>query len=391
MRKLISLFLMVSLVFNFVMASNARMISLGGEPAMLIDDDVSIGLFPQRVNDFNIARIEGLAADQPGYLVIFGDKGDKWGAWGSSPRSQDLFNIYRSWNASSALEISFDVYREAEKIESENSNRERTAGGINTDITYGWDTENSEKAVSLGFSYGPGAILEGDQYGDIDYKDISPLDTNLVSGESYKIGANANYLNRTDCRFPFFEKRYDNVSIRLIDSAVEMSRDGEKTDDEGIFDIYINARTFLFNRRKINDYSKLYYGIGAGAGYYHMKIKSLEEIDEAHNDAYIGILNFVTGLEMNFNNLDLRIGINRNKTLYSSQKMSAINIDDREASLSYIGRSGSYRIVSGLGYNYKNLQVNVVLNNKIWESGPQIFFDSNLGKIFTTLDLVYTF
>ena len=71
--------------------------------------------------------------------------------------------------------------------------------------------------------------------------------------------------------------------------------------------------------------------------------------------------------------------------------MSAINIDDREASLSYIGRSGSYRIVSGLGYNYKNLQVNVVLNNKLWESGPQMFFDSNLGKIFTTLDLVYSF
>lgn len=392
MKKLTTIFIIVFILISGLMASNARLQTLGSEAAMLVDDDVSIDLFPQRINDFSIARVEGLGMAQPGYLVIIGDKGDKWGAFGSSSNSEDLVNIYRSLSPSSAVKLSFRIFREKNIQENNNANNERSIGGFNASATYGWDNITSEQALSLGISYGPGASYNGLEFSNFDYVTYGVLDTNTVSGSSHTFNINANYSNRTSFNLAIFNKRYDHVGIGFGTGGHEITDNNTKIREGNISDININARTFLFNQQQVNQVSKLYYGVGAGLGYMRNKAENdISGVETINNDFYFGSLRLATGLEINIKNIDIRIGLNRTNTLYRTSGSKTENATTTEQSTSYISTNAGYGINTGLGYFYKGFQFNVVLNDQIWRSGPQMIFDSGNGNIFLAFDIVYNF
>ena len=377
---------------SLLMASNARLRTLGSEPAMLLEDDVSINLFPQRINDFNIARVEGLGLTDPGYLLLIGDKGDKWGAWGSTSHAEDLLNIYRSLGQASALRLSFRIHREKQNSQTSDNEMERMANGFNSAVSYGWDGSKSEREITVGFSYGPGDTYNGNQYTNFDYTEFDAADTTTITGTSNDVHIYTGFSNRVESQFFIFENRYDNVLMGFRSGSNEIARENTKTDENDLSQFMITARTFLFNMKDVNDVSKLYYGIGAGLGYLrNIEKDKINDLEHTHSALYFGRLRLASGLEISLNNLDLRIGLNRSNTLYRRISNKTENNTTTENRISEISGNAGYGITTGLGYNYKGLQLNVVLNDQLWSSGPQMLFDSNTGDIFTSLDIVYNF
>jgi len=392
MKKLIAIFFGIMISVSLLMGSQARVSALGNEPAMLINDDVSIDLFPQRINDFSLARVEGLGNIQPGYLLLIGDTGDKWGVWGSSTTTENMFNIYRSMSDQSALKLSFLIGRDHTYQKNSSQKNKRTKRNLESTLTYGWDNINSEKALTVSLDYGPGSDLyDNDNYSSFDYTNYGAIDTTTTSGSAYQLNFTTSFSNRCNQGLLFFNHRYDRVGLSFGFGGHEVSTGSQKNSEGSLSNFSLNARTFTFNTQNLNEQAQLYYGVGTGLGY--MSSTNKDEITDnksSNHTFYFGRMNIAAGIETYISNFDFRVGINRTNTLFRSSGSKLENGTTTEDSESHIGSSSGYGIATGLGYNYKDLQINVLLNNNIFNSGPQMIFDSNAGNIFASFDVVYS-
>ena len=85
------------------------------------------------------------------------------------------------------------------------------------------------------------------------------------------------------------------------------------------------------------------------------------------------------GIQRDFELASVTLGSEENTT--TETKSTAVNF----------ASSGTYSVSTGFGMEYKNLQIDILLNRHFWNHGPQMIFDSQNGAIAASADVIYTF
>lgn len=409
---------------SVVLGTTSRIQTMGGATAMLPDDDRNINLFPQRINDWGIVRYEGIQTNEPDYLLIVGKKGQKWGFYGGTQQEDDFFNIIKSTSPTGAIELG--VRFSTTKLSTTDSNKEpppahnvTEATNEYTDIsiygTYGFDMGSAEVAISGGYMSGPGEInfLSGAvdlPHGKVDYTHKSNFDTSGYSGES-KFSGMGFYLDyRAPQNFFIFDMMYFNAGYTSGKLTHEFTQDTTLTEDgEGSLTA-LEANILFFKNQKITSKALLAYGIGFGFGSVKeedinmVSDPSTGKLTNEDKDTFSGMLfggpRFRAGLEVELLKwAKVRFGITRTINLYESSEDvdldplgggSDTEPDEFKEEESGIGKSGNYIFASGVGLNFGNLQIDVVLNSQFWVTGPQMIF-GNYPPLGIRADVIYQF
>tara|TARA_B100001996_G_C18666757_1_gene595170 strand:- start:318 stop:1358 length:1041 start_codon:yes stop_codon:yes gene_type:complete len=94
MNKLIKLVASMLILFSVLLGSDQRIKTLGGNAMYWPGDDSNIELFPQLINDYNIAQISGInSSDSLHGKLIWGDK-TKYGFSWKEDDKHNLLNFY---------------------------------------------------------------------------------------------------------------------------------------------------------------------------------------------------------------------------------------------------------------------------------------------------------
>ncbi len=420
-------FILALIVFcaGSLFATQNRVATMGGEAAMLPDDDSSIDLFPQRVNDWSIVRFEDIQGGSPDYLLITGKKGEKWGFYGGQePRYsivrnmkqqsgvslnlQDyFFNIYKSMGPTSALKLGlrFGTVSETETMNNNDSPEVKSEvtnkySNIGIDVVYGFDSGKQEMALCVAFMSGPGAInslIAGKLYGNYEYTNgITNEGTGHESG--YGFGA----ALRKPADFFIFNNMYGNAMLVMGKATGEYTANNVKQEDWEQSLMFLDANLLFFNNKMIAGKSEngpkamLVYGLGCGFGYSKSSNKnnmSGAEQEDTDTEMALGGPRLRIGIEAEVKCVKLRFGIQRNINLYSSAKtvdetVAGKNNDTDENTVAGIGIGGNYVFASGLGVDLGKLTINLMLNNTFWCTGPQMIFNSTWGTLGASADVI---
>lgn len=424
MKKLIYVGLGLFCVTQATLATEARVYTLGGETAMLMDDDTNIDLFPQSINKWNLFRVANVheandAGNDGEYAVLVGEPGDKWGLYGGQNNSNEFLSVYRSLGADKGVKFGFNFNTD------KSENNPRDPGDPDSKISrlgfnaiYGVTQGTTELAFSFAYAKNPvvGAL---DNFGD--GESFTPVcqDTGTTNTYSFGIpdvfvpgfgdgcaetttstGTNSNrkdsvILLRADVRKPqniaVFNTLYANAY--LMNRKATYSTNAPSSNEEK--GNAIGANALLFNKKAFNTTDSFFYGVGFGLGYGKLKHTQTVNISDNRTATLIGGPRIRLGLEKDIKYGALRFGINRDIDFISSSKEdgSAAGVSTGTSKDSGTGRNDSYSIITGWGMDYKNLKIDIVLNSRFWNSGPQMIFDSNNGTdtLGTRADIIYTF
>jgi len=395
-------------------ATESRIAALGGEIAMITDDDTNIDIFPQTINRQNLFRISNISSNTPNFAVITGEKGDKWGLDGGSNQQNDFFNIYRSLGNNKAVKLGVAVGRYSE--ENIADNKEASPGNIKTteknsyfnlmiDADYGETKNNVEKAIYGVFSYGPNTIdavtgsLLRDQFGTYANNNVTGATTTKQDGKGNKLLLGAAASLRKPMKIAVFNKVYASGSAYYSSDSASLSTGAVKNQDTSSSEIFLSGRVLMFDEKKVGNKSRVYYGLGGRASL--TKTKTLDKVtSDENNETSLSISGpqFRMGAETALKHGVVRFGITRDFDLFSynsktqTPKIGAVNDANSQKILDIgIGTSGSYSVSTGFGLEYNDLKIDFILRNIFWLSGPQMIFDARNGTIATSASMLYVF
>jgi len=411
--KIIMKMLMVILMLSIAYSTSNRVASMGGDVVMLPDDDNNIYIFPQQINQWSLIRFEGIQGGSPDYLLITGETGNKWAFYGGASQKDDFFNIYKSMGVNAALKAGFrfGTYSETELEDNKEANpNDYSSEGSNKYTSFGFDAEygfnkgDQEIAARFALSFGPSSIsyLVSQGYpgpfGTVESSITSGGATASEEGSASTSSFGLSASLRQPMNLLIFENLYFYVGLSRIGSTSEYTDDqNTKTEDNLNSAFSLGASSLLFNNTNLTDNTLLAYGIGLSFG---MSNYSNEDKIDNETDTgsffTIGGPRFRIGLETGFKYGKLRFGINRNinffnRSKYVNETNSETSVDEDEYVVSGIGSNGSYNFVSGLGFTYGNLNLDLILNNTFWCTGPQMIFNTTYGTLGASADLSYYF
>jgi hypothetical protein len=428
------LFILALILFcaGSLLATQNRVATMGGEVAMLPDDDSNIDLFPQRVNDWSIVRFEDIQGGSPDYLLITGKKGNKWGFYGGESQEDYFFNVIKSMGSTSALNLGlrFGTTNEGDKWNNnenspDNASEETTNKytDIAVDAVYGTDLSNGELAIGGSYASGPGTIEYLDPYGihgKYEYIYTSgAYNDEKGEGTASWSGFSVAAAYRCPTNFLIFNQLYMDGGFMSIGTKSEYSYDSNTEDttvpnkledlDYSLTDI--GADVLFFNNKKIvseTKYTKnvlLVYGVGVGlnilSGKYENKLKDSqipygEHKKETLSQLVIGGPRLRIGIEADLKCAKLRFGMQRNIDFFYSGKLEGNfakysgedAANKEESTFSGIGQYGSYTFASGLGLELGRFTINLMLNNTFWCTGPQMIFNDTWGTLGASADVI---
>jgi len=406
MKKIIIIGLLC--ISQNIFATTNRIAAMGGEIAMLPDDDTNIDLFPQHINRWQLLRLSNISSGEPDYAIVIGEKGDKWGLYGGQNEVGDFFNIYHSFNETTAIKASLLLATHNHEQESDNnetpvtkSKADNEYGDFDLRLRFGQTRGERELAGSLQYANGPGVLenaIIDDFHGNYDASFTQGTNTSSQSGEADVKFLRLGFDLREPRKIALFNHLYINAQLTKFDLEERLESAGNAIEHDNFDQWSISGFILLFNQKKIADHSVLVYGIGTSAIASRSVIEDkADPTDRTRiNSIRIGGPHIRLGLETDIKYGKLRFGIQRNMDLYVYRDarntfQSGANSDDVDDLESGIGKNASYAFVSGYGMEYKNLKIDLTLNNNFWVSGPQMIFDSQFGTFGLSADVLYTF
>ena len=383
MRKIVSLCLIC--FAPALWATEARVVSLGGETAMLPKDDTNIDLFPQAINEWELLRIANIdKSETPNvsdYAVLVGKPGDKWGLYGGSTEVNDFINVYRSLSDGKALKVGFTL--STDKTEVADTTTEYTDIGVNFKL--GMDKGDTELAYTFVYSKDP---LTAPCTTAPNILNTCGRYTPTPAGGA---GSTKNYnafLARFDIRKPkdvaIFDTFYANAYLGR--SSFKNNQAGSLVTEDATT---LGGEVLFFNQKNFGAKDFLVYGIGFALGYTKASDEPTGGASSDNKQLVLGGPRIRLGLEKDIKYGVLRFGVRRDIDFYYSDKTSTSGAANDNTS--GVGKNGSYTITTGWGFTYRKLQIDIVLNDIFWSSGPQLVFDGSLGSIGTRADIVYNF
>ncbi len=415
MKKLILILCIFILFSQVVYATQNRVIALGGETAMLPDDDTNIDLFPQHINKRNLLRLSRISTTTPDYAVITGKSGDKWGLYGGAAQQNDFLNIFRSLDANSAVKVGFAIGRQSQ--EDKQNNKEAAPGDASSteknsyynlaiDGIYGVTKGDTEISVRGVFSYGPNAIAAatagGSAFGTGPFgtyeisRTTAGTKTNSDGEGNQKVLMGVGSL-RKPMKIVIFNKVFAQGSALYSSSSSSLSTGATKNEDSSSSTISLFGRALVFDEKKIGNASRLIYGIGAQGTLSRVKSQNkVNSTDDKRTTLSITGPQIRMGVESKLKYGIVRFGIARDFALlvydtHSETVASGTNNDENSDKTFSIATTGTYSVSTGIGLEYNHLKIDVTLNRFFWVHGPQMVFDSQNGTIATSADVIYTF
>lgn len=412
MKKMLLLSLVTLMAVTSLTATDKRVQALGLNPYMLPGDDASIQLFPQRINDMNLIYLEDIHLGTPDYLLVVGEPGNSWGFYGGSNQRNDYFNIMKSLGSRSAVRMGFrfgitsqtDVKddKESTPIKSE---EKLSQTNIMLDMEYGLDTDEMELSTAFSFGMTPDNInsligLAPTPHGKFtgEYENAGSSTTN--EGKASRLSIGLQVKARAEKGLLFFDNSYAVFGFAFQSGASEYTAGTTKQEDESGNSFAINSTYRLFNNQNLAD-NKVFLVYGLGGSLFFSR--TADEVKLSGSEAKdtnmsLGLVSpvFNIGLEAKLKYTSLRFGIERQITTlgYTSQKsvyVSGSNDDEDTYSTFTLGGNGVYTYNAGMGFNYGPLQLDILVNNNFWITGPQMIFNDLYGTLGLCADLVYTF
>ncbi len=411
--KIIIKLLIVTCMLSIAFSTSNRVASMGGDVAMLPDDDNNIYIFPQQINQWSLVRFEGIHGGSPDYLLITGEPGNKWAFYGGLSQKDDFFNIYKSMGENAALKAGFrfGTYSETELMDNNEANPNDDSSeesnkytSFAVDAEYGFNKGDQEIAARFALSFGPGSISYlvsqgypgpfGTVESSITQAGATASEDGSASSSSFGLSASL----RRPMNLLIFENLYFYVGLSRTASASDYTDDQNISLEDNLNSNFnFSASSLLFNNTVLTDNTLLAYGIELrfGLSNYTDEDKIAKETDTG-SLFIIGGPRFRVGLETGFKYGKLRFGIHRDINFFSRDKdidesNLGASVDEDEYVVSGIGTNGSYSFVSGLGFSYGNLNLDLTLNNTIWVAGPQMLFDTQVGYLGIAADVSYYF
>ena len=397
-------------------ATQNRVTALGGEVAMISDDDTNIDLFPQHINKQNLLRLTRIHSTTPDYAVITGKPGDKWGLYGGTVQQNDFLNIFKSLDANSAVKLGFAIGRHSE--EDVTNNKEASPADdsgteknsyytLAIDGIFGTTKDDTEMSVRGVFSYGPNAIASvtaggsalAGPFGTYEFSGTTAGTAIKADGEGNQTVLMGVASVRKPMKVAIFTKAFAQGSALYSSSSSSLSTGATKNEDSSASTISLFGRALLFDEKQINDSSKLVYGIG-GQGTLS-RINSKDKVtseDDKRTTLTITGPQIRMGAETKLKYGTVRFGIARDFALltYDSHSETVVeaggtNNNENSDKTFSIATTGTYSVSTGFGLEYNNLKLDVTLSRFFWVHGPQMVFDSQNGTLATSADVIYTF
>lgn len=398
------LVLIIIVSFTLLSAGGTRVATMGSSAVMLPDDDANIDLFPQRINDWNIIRFEGISGGSPTYLFTTGDAGAKWGFYGGSSTTSDFINVYRSLSTSSAvrLGVQFSTRSETDKnndnepsgYDDETIEKRST---IDISALFGSSTGDREIAVYGQYVKGPSYLSStGMTVSSIEYSDNAGSSSEGLAGTGMiSFGGRM----REKRQIALFENFFASASFTRYSTTSEYKSGSTDMEDLVSSRMIIRASTQMFNEVEINETSRMVYGVGTRFSidrYLGENKLTGQESRITDNDITLVAPTMTMGFETDLKYGQFRFGFTRGINLFdtsseSDEYISGTVDDTEEESIFSIGQNGYYSFASGFGVNYGGLQVDIILNNNFWVQGPQMIFNDTSGSIGLAADLIFTF
>jgi len=401
--------LVLMLALSSAFATDKRVQALGDNAYMLPGDDASIKLFPQRINDMNLISFQDIHLGSPDYLLLVGNPGNTWGFYGGSTQKDDYFNIYRSLGSKAAVRMGVRFGIETEKqvdddMESPATTSEEKLSqtSILLDLEYGMDLQDMELSTSVTFGRTPSLIGTIGEIGTY----TGEFDNTGSKSDAEGKGAQTTFALQTKARankgMLMFDNSYAVFGITyqggstLYETTSGSTTTTNEDDSDSYFLMYSTYR--LFNNMNLAD-DKIFLVYGLGGVLNFTRTSDEDKINKAtdtHMNMTIAAPIVNMGLEAKLKYMTLRFGMERMLTAlsYSSttdESAFGLKNDEDVNSKFTLGGNGIYNYKAGMGFNYGDLQLDILVNNNFWLMGPQMIFDARNGTIGICADLVYTF
>ncbi|NQV42577.1 MAG: hypothetical protein HQ506_09500 [Candidatus Marinimicrobia bacterium] len=412
MKKKLVMSLILLVAISTLDATDKRVQALGNNPYMLPGDDASIQLFPQRINDMNLIYFQDIHLANPNYLLVVGDSAKSWGFYGGSLQQDDYFNIIRSLGPRSAVRMGarFGITSQTEVDDDKEttpttSEEKLSQTNIMVDLEYGVDTKEMELSTSLSFGLTPSNInsllgLAPTPHGSFTGDYESGGSSTSAEGKSSKLSFALQVKARSNSGLFFFDNSYAVFGLAYQGGSSEYTSANTKLEDESDNQFAINSTYRVFNNQNLaDDKIFLVYGLGGSLFFSRMsdegKLSGSESTDTDMSFGLVApILNI--GLEAKLKYTTLRFGMERQITTlgFTSTKnvyVSGSQDDEDTYSTFSLGGNGAYSYKAGMGFNYGDLQLDILVNNTFWITGPQMIFNDLYGTLGVCADLVYTF
>jgi len=371
---------------------------------MLPDDDTNIGLFPQRINDFYIARFQSLSAEAAAdFLIVTGEKGSRLGFIGGTTMQNNFLNLIYGLSSTSAVQVGLRFNSASDKTESGTTSKtkdEIKSNNLGINLVYGTDLgDGKELAIGGSFSSGPYFENANPPWGTKEYS----------SGSDYKTKAEANVSQFSVglvLRQPYdmfcFDHLVTDVNFGMATgSGKDTQTSGNQTvtneEREGSM-MNINAGMLMFKNKQLTDKALFVFGAGFGFDYSTQKAEDkLAKLDTTTTGIIVAGPEIRVGLEAEIAKwLKFRFGAtNLIDLFYSSKTEYKATSNNTEAKTtnteSGIFKNGQYSFASGFGFKFGNLNIDLQVNEQFWTTGPQMIFNSTWGQMGIRADAVYHF
>ncbi|MBC8375577.1 MAG: hypothetical protein H8E26_05980 [FCB group bacterium] len=412
MKKTLVLGLILLVAITSLYATNKRVQALGNNAYMLPGDDASIQLFPQRINDMNLIYFEDIHLGSPNYLLVVGDSAKSWGFYGGSVQQDDYFNIIKTLGGRSAVRmgVRFGITSQT-GLDDDNETTPTTSEeklsqtNIMLDLEYGLDTETMELSTSIAFGMTPGTINSllgfaptphGSFTGDYE----SGGSSTSSEGKASKLSFALQVKSRSNSGLLFFDNSYAVFGLAYQGGSSEYTSANTKLEDESGNQFAINSTYRVFNNQNLAD-DKIFLVYGLGGSLFFSRTADegkLSGSESKDTDMSFGIFAPIMniGLEAKLKYTTLRFGMERQITTlgFTSTKNIYVSgsVDDEDTFSTFtLGGNGVYNYNAGMGFNYGDLQLDILINNTFWITGPQMIFNDLYGTLGVCADLVYTF
>ncbi len=412
MKRILVLSLILLVAITALHATDKRVQALGNNPYMLPGDDASIQLFPQRINDMNLIYFEDIHLGSPDYLLVVGDSAKSWGFYGGATQRNDYFNIIKSMGGHAAVRmgVRFGITSQTEVDDDKESTpttseEKLSQTNIMVDLEYGMDTKEMELSTAFSFGLTPDNItsligLAPTPHGSFTGDYESGGSSTSAEGKSSKLSFALQVKARSNSGLFFFDNSYAVFGFGYQGGSSEYTSANTKLEDESGNQFAINSTYRVFNNQNLaNDKIFLVYGLGGSLFFSRTadegKLSGSESKDTDMSFGLVApIMNI--GLEAKLKYTTLRFGMERQITTlgFTATKNVYVSgsVDDEDTYSTFtLGGNGAYNYKAGMGFHYGDLQLDILVNNSFWITGPQMIFNDLYGTLGVCADLVYTF
>jgi len=417
MKKLFIILIIFCLGIGF--ATKSRINALGGGlKAITVIDERNIATFPTELKNYAGIFVQDVNTSNPEYLVTFREPNQRWGIYGGSDFDCDIIRGVKMLGENRAVNVGLRLHRMSHNADNEISGNPDEGSNTTFDFlldgTYGIQSGDTRYAFYGGFERGPGDISFFNSPWMVNYDDWNPqgsLEWNDFEGSAGNStifgGARILQPRQIDVLGIPFSQFYGEAGLFFGFGHTEYTWDDTSAappvdhEDTNYFTFGFGGIGGISHEQQVADNTTLFYDLSFD---FFFKREAAEnkvaENEEITTRLAMMFPNCSVGLETETKWGDFRFGFEKGMYLFDydgssfedTDSSATSQFDFDEQSTTQIGDKGYYSFRTGWGFQWGDFGLDIVLNRKIWESGPQLLFNTNNGnELASTADIYYNF